>query len=461
MNKTIDGKLLSEAEIISIGKTLLKKSFKDIPSKSNSLESKGSMGLFIEEEVYHMKPNTESAPDFTKAGIELKVTPFRMNKDNSISAKERLVLNIINYIEEAKQNFFSSSFWTKNSKIYLLFYLWEPNKSPKDFLIMFDYLLTFSREDLYIIRRDWETIHKKIIDGKAHEISEADTMYLAACTKGVNSQSLREQFNSKLLAKQRAYSLKTSYMTHLLRTQVTESKEHAIRLITDALDLEKQSFESIIYQRLQPFFGIKSTEIIKKYGINESKNINEIIVARLLGVMGRVSKTEEFLKANIIPKTIRLEKNGKIIESMSFPTFRFEQIVEETWDESELREYFETSKFMFIIFQKQADDYVLKDIVFWNMPIALLDNEVKKVWIHTQSIVKSGMIVKEIKNNKYHTNFLKKNDNPVMHVRPHAKKKLDKYPLPFNDQLTGLSQYTKHCFWLNNSFILKIIRNKK
>lgn len=39
-------------------------------------------------------------------------------------------------------------------------------------------------EDLKQIEEDWNLIIKKIRDGKAHEISEADTMYLGACTKG-------------------------------------------------------------------------------------------------------------------------------------------------------------------------------------------------------------------------------------------------------------------------------------
>ena len=41
-------------------------------------------------------PNNDSAADFEKIGLELKVTPFKVNKNGSISAKERLVLTILN-----------------------------------------------------------------------------------------------------------------------------------------------------------------------------------------------------------------------------------------------------------------------------------------------------------------------------------------------------------------------------
>ena len=38
---------------------------------------------------------------------------------------------------------------------------------------------------------------------------------------------------------------------------------------------------------------------------------------------------EEFEKANIVVKTIRIGKNNKIKESMSFPTFKFKELVQE------------------------------------------------------------------------------------------------------------------------------------
>ncbi|MEW6607451.1 MAG: Sau3AI family type II restriction endonuclease [bacterium] len=461
MHPKTDGRYLKENEIITIGKSILHKTFGQIAESSETLLNKGSFGTFIEKEVYHLKPNSRSEPDFVEAGIELKVTPFKLNQDESYSAKERLVLNIINYVEEAKKTFYTSSFWTKNKKLYLLFYLWESNKAQKDFLIMFDYLLTFSDEDLIIIKRDWYIIHEKIVNGKAHEISEADTMYLAACTKGVNKGSHRHQYESDILAKQRAYSLKTSYMTQLLRTRVTDKKEDIVRLISDALELEKKSFEQIIYDRMRPYFGKSTKELIKQFKIQASKNINEIIVARLLGVQGRVSQTEEFLKANIAPKTIRLEEDGRMIESMSFPTFRYEEIAETDWEDSWHKDYFESTKFMFVIFKKEKYDYELYDIKFWNMPISVLENEFKEVWLHTQNIIRSGEIVREIKNGIFLTNFIKKSGHPLMHVRPHAQRRKDTYPLPVMDKKTGLTEYTKHCFWLNNNYVLEIIGNRK
>ena len=177
----------------------------------------------------------------------------------------------------------------------------------------------------------------------------------------------------------------------------------------------------------------------------------------MLGILGRVSQTEEFLKANIIPKTIRITESGRIKESMSFPSFKYQEIVNQNWEESDLFEMFSTTKFMFAVFVEKAGQYYFEKIKFWNMPMHLLENEVKPVWLKTVDIIKKGNIVRDIKNGKRMTNFPGMCENDVCHVRPHGQNANDVYPLPVKDKFTGLTVYTKHCFWLNNTFVRKII----
>jgi hypothetical protein len=91
--------------------------------------------------------------------------------------------------------------------------------------------------------------------------------------------------------------------------------------------------------------------------------------------------------------------------------------------------------------------------------------EAERVWNKTKDLVKNGEIVKEIKTNKKgkeirYTNFPNKKFNTVSHVRPHATNASDTYPLPFKDKLTKQNEYTKHCFWLNNTYVRDEIYNK-
>ena len=50
------------------------------------------------------------------------------------------------------------------------------------------------------------------------------------------------------------------------------------------------------------------------------------------------------------------------------------------------------------------------------------------------------------------------NDNGVCHVRPHARNTKDTLALPVRDKLTGLTEYTKHCFWLNSKYLENILK---
>lgn len=447
------GRSLSKDEILVIADSLTGVSFKEISYK---LGNKGGFGLVIEEEVFGINPNSIAGPDFEEAKIELKVTPYKKNKNGTLSAKERLVLNIINYKNENLHDFYQSSFWKKNETMLIIFYLFEEDKEKRDFVITNHLLHEFSENDLQIIKEDWKTIIDKIKDGEAHNISESDTFYLGACTKGVNSDSLVEQPYSAFPAKPRAYSLKTTYMTQLIRKLM--SKEKIEKIFKEKIE---SGFENQMRIRLYRFFGKTQDELkVMLNVVSNAKNINELLLSRMLGLKGKVSKSEEFLKANIVPKTVRVEEDGRVIESMSFPTFEFSKIVNETWDDSETRDYFEGTKFLFIIFKKVNGVYVFSDIKLWNLPLRYLDIQVKNTWETTKKLISEGKIIKEIKNGRKMTYFPDKKDNGICHVRPHAKNADDTYDLPVRDLLTGVMKHTKQCFWLNNTYISYVVSNE-
>ena len=73
-------------------------------------------------------------------------------------------------------------------------------------------------EDKKQFEKDWNIIVNKIKNGQAHNLSERDTKFLGASTKGATAlKSLRNQPNNTQLAKQRAFSFKTQYMRELLK----------------------------------------------------------------------------------------------------------------------------------------------------------------------------------------------------------------------------------------------------
>ncbi len=413
---------------------------------------KGGIGNAIEEGWFGYTPNSDTEPDFPEAGIELKVTPYLRNKDK-IRAKERLVCNIINYMEEYSKTFKTSAFWQKCNTLLIMTYEYLKNKPKEEFKIDSATLFSYPEEDLAIIEQDWGKIMNKVRAGKAHEISEGDTLYLAACTKGANASSVREQPCSSQLAKQRAYSLKASYMTQILNKYIF-GNEKSPRIIKSLEALKSTSFEDYIINKVRPFYGKTQAQLREIFNIkSNAKSINEILLAKMLNIKGHISHTEEFKKAGIVPKTIRVQKDRTVKESMSFPTFDFIDLTHETiWEESTLYNYLAPTKFLFVIFQEQANgEYVFNRVMFWNISNKDLE-EVRKVWERTRHLIKEG--VQLIKTTtQIRNNLPKKSENEVAHVRPHGRNANDRCVLPDGRMMT------KQCFWLNNSYIAKQIND--
>lgn len=433
------------------GKTLRETCDKEILEHNYS--GKGNFGQILEKFYFLYEPNSVSEPDFAIAGLELKSTPLKQLSNNDYRSKERLVLNIINYLEVVKQDFETSSFYKKNASILLIFYLHQAGYDILDYLIKLVDEWSFPSTDLEIIRKDWELIKKKIADGKAHELSEGDTFYLGACTKGANANTTRKQPFSEIPAKQRAYSLKQGYVNHIIASIANEPLGSYGKLITSTEVAKKQTIEEIVISKFKPYYGKTVKQILRKTKteINtKAKSFYANLTNVILGI--ELDKNiEEFEKAEITVKTVRLKENNLPKEDLSFSNFKYEEIVNEYWDDSNFKDILE-HKFLFVFYQFENEELVLRKVKFWNMPYADI-LEAEKVWAKTKEIVAKGNIVKKIEKGIRYTNFPNKSFNSVSHVRPHAKNALDTYSLPIKDKLTKAKEYTKHCFWLNNTYV--------
>ena len=134
---------------------------------------------------------------------------------------------------------------------------------------------------------------------------------------------------------------------------------------------------------------------------------------------------------------------------MSFPTFKFKELVEEDWDDSIFGNYLRETRFLFVVYKfDQFKELHLKGCQFWNIPYKDLEGDVRDVWEKTKKVLETGLKV-EVRSGRHYNNFPKSSDNPVCHVRPHARNAQDTYELPDG------RQFPKQCFWLNNSYILK------
>ncbi len=188
--------------------------------KNSKKINKGRFGHKLEKYFFEYEINSDSEPDFP-CGLELKVTPLEVQKSGKLAPKERLVCNIINYMEIVNENWLTSSFLKKNKETLLIRYVDPINESVSQLDYKFvdvriHNLLT--SEDYKQFEDDWHKIVEKIKTGQADLLSESDTVYLGAATKGSTAEtSKRSQPFSPVKAKQRAFSFKEQYMRILLQ----------------------------------------------------------------------------------------------------------------------------------------------------------------------------------------------------------------------------------------------------
>jgi DNA mismatch repair protein MutH len=409
-----------------------------LPVAIENLKNRGDLGKMIEDFFFKHQPPNTGDPDFAEAGLELKTTGLNKDSKGGYKAKERLVLTQINYTKLATEAWEKSTLLHKCQLMLIMFYLYDKEVSVvNQRFVLPPLLLEFPGEDLAQIRRDWETIKQKVDEGKAHELSEGDTFYLSACRKGSggpNEKLVKQPFSTQG-AKSRAFSLKQSYLTKLIKGH--SSAEVSLGVST------KLTFEEATELKFRRYYGKTIEEISTDVGYfkkgNNQKAFNRSLANRILA--NGDGDVSELIKAGIQLKTIRLSKTGKLKESMSFKGFTYLDIVNQVWEDSTFAEELE-NKFLFVVFQIDSEgNERFRKVVYWNMPYEDRE-EARRVWERTKSLVMIDA-----------RNLPKSSENRVAHVRPKATNSLDTIPTPQGEYLV------KKGFWLNRSYIECVINS--
>lgn len=201
-------------ELLDYTENIKGKQFKEFDINhelTNKTMDKGKLGKLVETGFYHYPNNSYAQADFDNIGVELKVSGYVKSKTGRKGPKERISLSMINYMEIVKEEFEFSKMIYKNKKILILWYEYDRGIPYKEFTIN-NFQLYDMEKDIPQIKKDFEDIRQKVRDGIAEEISEGDTKYLGACTKGSKAIYNRRQPYSRARCKSRAYSLKQSYL---------------------------------------------------------------------------------------------------------------------------------------------------------------------------------------------------------------------------------------------------------
>lgn len=457
--------------IFNYSKQLVNRCLRDFAPDADEHKGKGGLGQLVEELFFKYDINSRQEADFAFVNAELKCTPLKKSaKNEDLLIKERLACSMINYTEDWNKSFEQSHFYRKCLIMLIMFYLHQSNVSKLDLHFLFAVLWKIPEKDLLIIRKDYETIISKIRNGKAETLSEGDTMYLGACRKGQKGDSLMAQHGSDIGAPRRAWSLKTTYMRIVLDEVKKNNVDGAycnydikpteLEELISVDELKSHSVDDVLKGRFAPYVGLGYSEICKKLDINPiTAKSKYFVIANAIASnkkIGNVNLSEEFVKSGLTMKTIRINKNGKIKESMSFENIDYQEVYDcDEWTDSRLYELF-TSRFMFVIFKetdnllslpngKTESEYKLDKVAFWTMPQTDL-NVAMQYWENIRQCVKDDHIAPEY--------FWGIKDNRDFHVRPKATLAKDMVDTPYG------TKAKKYCYWFNAKYVKNIIDNE-
>ena len=94
------------------------------------------------------------------------------------------------------------------------------------------------------------------------------------------------------------------------------------------------------------------SELLMEFNINATaKNRLNLLIKRMILYSNSVHLTQNENIDNVSLKTFKLDKYGRLKESMSFPTFHYCDIVHENWENSLLRKTFKDKTLIFVLFK--------------------------------------------------------------------------------------------------------------
>ena len=407
--------------------------------------NKGQWGQLVERFYFFIPTNSSPYPDFPKAGLELKTGYLKiLKKDGSFSNGEgKLNLSMIN-ASIIDEHFENSSFMKKNKSLLLIFHYKKGIKEPLDYKVKLVGHYQFPDDDLVVIKADWNMIRTKLKNNQ--ELHQGDGNYIDCMSK----------------AGKHCFGIKGEYLKHILHEISTGKKEIFGKKLLKKKNKDIISIEDEVKNFLKPYFG-KSLEQLSeefdiKIGRDKSRYSNFItkFLKRLFEVKN-LEDIDEFNKAGISLKTIRVYHDYMPTQDVSFKAFEFIDVYGESWEDSSFFNIFQ-KKFIFVVFKEYRKSFVLSEVKFWRIE----ENDLKEIyhlWKHTRNVIKSGKIVKEIKGKTRFTNFQNSIGTTVAHIRTHATKTSVTYPLPVKDILTGAREFTRHSIYMNKKYVKGIIKS--
>lgn len=407
---------------------------------------KGEVGLAIER-YFGIPQNSRSEADFPGAGVELKIVPM-VRSGGRLAVKERTSLTMINYMNILNETWATAHV---RSKLKILFVFVEhlPGRPKQEFPIRQVLLWVPSARQTALLRTDWERVRGLVEKGLAHELRESDGRIMGPATKAADSRSRRPQpvttFSTH--AKPRAFALRPSFTKSLYDASLSRGP---IESLIDNLGLpDVKRFEDEILRRFERYVGRTLGEVGDALDVSRSTGKGYIgaVLRRAFGAQSPRAKIREFEEMGITVKTTRVSPDGTPYESMSFPAFRYLEVIKETWEESTLFTQLDGLLLVPCLGAMKSTphtDCVIQSPVLWR-PDATELGILRREWEMFRDAIEAGKADR----------LPSAASTEMIHVRPHARDSSD------TDIAPVVGPVVKKSFWLNRGFVARLIAGPK
>ncbi len=211
-----------------------------------------------------------------------------------------------------------------------------------------------------------------------------------------------------------------------------------------------------IQEIFQPYYGLSTDCIKQKFQIKSSaKSINSIIISKIFDLPSLDLEVVKYMKDYFSFKTVCINDKNRVTESMSFPAINYYDMIKNDWENSITYKYFSSRLITIFTFRKNEDSTIFENVCFLELNSEELVH-IGNVWRKVKDLIVSDSLVIGGKNNTSVENFPKKDENPIIHVRPHDNNTREGKVL-----LPNGSRIINYCFWLNNNFIEEKIKEKQ
>lgn len=427
--KTADATAIDRKGRALVGRPLDALSDRAELRRPSSASTKGVVGSVIER-YFGIAQNSRPEADFVGAGIELKTVPILVTAIES-RAKERISLGMIDWTALAGESWATAKARRKLEHLMLVFYGWEPYRPLGAFQVLAAGIWRPDAETSASLERDWRLIQALELSGRRSDVSESLTRLLGAATKGPGHGSTS-----------RAWSLKQPFVSWIYR-----SMAGATPVPHRSADVDpERAFEEQVLARLAEIEGSALSHVAVRVGrpIGEAKSAGANLIRTFLGQPTR-GRSGDFERFGVELKTVPTSPAGRPLEATSFPAFVHEELIFETWPESDLLG--RLNRILFVPLVRSHGDDPRSAVVgrarFWS-PTERELNGISVEWDDVRQLIEEG----------HASRLPPASATTYIHVRPKARDARDRDPAP------GGGDVIRKAFWLNQAYVERILRER-